>query len=145
MPQIRVSEESYRLLKERAARERRSLSNMVEVLLIPTVDDVQITNLARGTITEPPAEAALSGLASGPSPLPPLDAQDIPPDEGKASYRAARGAAPRGPGEIMRAEDAIRRGRGDEPLCTCAPAERRRSKGKLGPHKLGCPAREAMG
>lgn len=39
MPQIRVTEESYRLLKERATKERRTLSNMVEVLLIPTVDD----------------------------------------------------------------------------------------------------------
>jgi hypothetical protein len=37
MPQIRVSEEAYRLLKERAKRERRTLSNMVEVLLTPCV------------------------------------------------------------------------------------------------------------
>jgi len=40
MPQIRVSEESYRLLKERAQRERRTLSNMVEVLLIPRDSDL---------------------------------------------------------------------------------------------------------
>ena len=26
-----------------------------------------------------------------------------------------------------------------KPICTCTKAERRRPKGKLGPHKLGCP------
>ena len=30
----------------------------------------------------------------------------------------------------------------DKPVCTRAPAERRLPKGKLGPHKIGCPARE---
>ena len=63
MPQIRISEESYHLLKERAKWERRTLSNMVEVLLIPTVDDIPPTGVDR-TVTDAPAhQADIEGAA----------------------------------------------------------------------------------
>ena len=43
MPLIRVSEESYRVLKEMAKVQRRSLASMIEVLLIPAAGESPVT------------------------------------------------------------------------------------------------------
>ena len=148
MPQIRISDEVYRLLKGRAQQERRSLTNMLEVLLIPTIDDVQITNLARGTQV-PTGGPPVLDQVPGPhhADTPPTDLRQA--ESFAAMDRAGFSVdgklakairAVRADQVVMAAESEAQRA---SPPCTCAPAERRRGKGKLGPHKLGCPAREA--
>lgn len=111
MPQIRISEESYRLLKERAKRERRTLSNMVEVLLIPTVDDIPPTGVDR-TVTDAPAHQANTSPPDSPATA--------------ALQEVATSARPTWEEGVQLASN---------PTCTCTKAER----GKKGIHLKKCP------
>jgi hypothetical protein len=71
MPQIRISDVAYRELKERAKRERRTLSMMVEILLLPCAGDGEVTvddNLPTVSDSAPTTvEKADTGLTAPPA------------------------------------------------------------------------------
>lgn len=121
MPNVRLSEEAYKWLQEYA--DGRPLGKAVERLLA-SIDSIRYATeqVREGKVLtheevfpEPPAPQA--------------DTNSTPP--GIAFPLDARA--------IM---EKVLEDQG-KPSCTCTKAERRRPKGKLGPHKLGCPAREA--
>jgi hypothetical protein len=122
-------EGTHRGLAERAAGKLRPWSEVKEELEIPAEESHQSDTMPSLAERQ---ERARGDNAHKPIPGPPLTAE----------FRA-------GVEEALAAESAGDTGepwekvKGDlgKPVCTCAPAERRLPKGKLGPHKLGCPAK----
>ena len=136
MAQVRLSEEAYQLLKARAKREKRTLSAVLEMLLVDTTPTGSVWHTAAAG--DPGYGFGERSLEPGEEHLfsSPLDAQGIPPDsvKGKASARPAtlHGLDPAAAHVL--AEALL------HPKCTCGPGER--AKGK---HSKYCPMRKTCG
>jgi hypothetical protein len=135
---LRLPDHLYRSVKAAAAESQRSMNEWMVRAAIFLLQQEHV-----GLDVPPPSpQEIVKELQERGDPPPPLAYPGLQkPGKGKAAVK------PGNPAEALRMpkEQAIEmakglEGQGFKPTCTCTPAERRRPKGRLGPHKLGCPA-----